>query len=44
VIQPRPIAIRFGKAVSPEKIEKLSKEDLNVHIYNQISALIDPAL
>ncbi len=42
VIRPRPITIRFGRPVSPEKIGKLSKEDLNVHIFNQISALIDP--
>ncbi len=41
VIRPRPITIRFGKPVSPEEIEKLSKEDLNIHIYNQISALIN---
>jgi len=44
VILPRPITIRFGRPVLPEKIEKLSKEDLSVHVYNQISALIDPIL
>ncbi len=36
VIRPRPITMRFGRPVLPEKIEKLSKEDLNVHIFNQI--------
>ncbi|MFC2166777.1 lysophospholipid acyltransferase family protein [Acidobacteriota bacterium] len=44
VIRPGPITIRFGKPVLPEEIEKLSKEDLNVHIFNQIAALIDPVL
>lgn len=42
VIRPRPITIRFGRPVTPEKIEKLSKDDLNFFIHNQISALIDP--
>ncbi len=42
VIRPRPITIRFGKPVSSEAIEKLSKEDLNSFIHDQISALIDP--
>jgi len=44
VIQPRPITIRFGRPVSSEAIEKLSKEDLNSFIYDQISILIDPIL
>lgn len=44
VIQPRPITIRFGRPVSPDTIEKLSKEDLNSFIYDQISILIDPIL
>ena len=42
VIRPRPITIRFGKPVSPEAVEKLSKEELNSLIRDQISALIDP--
>ncbi len=42
LIRPGPISIRFGKPVSPETIEKLSKKDLNALIYDQISALIDP--
>jgi len=42
VIRPRPITIRFGKPVTPEAIEKLSKDDLNFYIHDQISALIDP--
>jgi len=44
VIRPRSIFIRFGKPVFPETIEKLSKEDLNFFIHDQISALIDPIL
>lgn len=44
VIRPRPITIRFGRPVSSEEIEKLSKEDLNAYIFNRISALIDPIL
>lgn len=44
VIRPRPITIRFGRPVSPDTIEKLSKGELNSHIYDQISALIDPIL
>lgn len=42
VIRPRPITIRFGRPILPEKIEKLSKEDLKTFIFNQISVLIDP--
>ena len=42
VIRPRPITIRFGRPISPETIEKLSKEELNSLIRDQISALIDP--
>ena len=41
VIRPRPITIRFGRPILIEKIEKFSKEDLNILIFNQISALID---
>ena len=44
VIRPRPITIRFGKPVTPDTIEKLSKEELNSFIHDQISALIDPIL
>ncbi len=44
VIRPRPITILFGRPVLPEEIEKLSKEDLNAHIFNRISTLIDPIL
>jgi 1-acyl-sn-glycerol-3-phosphate acyltransferase len=44
LIRPGTVTVRFGQPVSPEEIEKLSKEELNVHIYNQISALIDPVL
>ncbi len=42
VIRPRPISIRFGKSVSAEEIEKLSKEELKILIFTRISALIDP--
>ena len=42
VIRPKPITIRFGRPISPETIEKLSKEELNSLIRDQISALIDP--
>ncbi len=44
VIRLRPITIRFGKPVSSEAIEKLSKEDLNSFIHDQISALVNPIL
>jgi 1-acyl-sn-glycerol-3-phosphate acyltransferase len=44
LIRPGPISIRFGKPISPETIENLSKEDLNALIYDQISALIDPSM
>ncbi|MFC2167590.1 lysophospholipid acyltransferase family protein [Acidobacteriota bacterium] len=42
VIHPVPITIRFGKPVTPESIEKISKEELKVHIFEQITALVDP--
>jgi 1-acyl-sn-glycerol-3-phosphate acyltransferase len=45
LIRPRPVTIKFGQPIPPEKIESLSTEELRDHIREKIQDLLEqPAL